>query len=69
MKAEGINRNLLWALLAVVVVAAIFWGTRLLGGSSPDEDAQLKDLPKKPENLQPVTPEEQAAVPGPVDLK
>lgn len=70
MKLSQVNQGLLIALVLVLIVAAFVWGGRLLQGDAREpEDEQLKDLPQKPAGLPPVSEEEKAAVPGPVDLK
>ncbi|MER3414299.1 MAG: hypothetical protein C4341_08745 [Armatimonadota bacterium] len=70
MKLGQLNQGLLIALVVAVIIAAFVWGGRLLSGNSTEpEDKQLENLPQKPADLPPVSEEERAAVPGPVDLK
>jgi flagellar basal body-associated protein FliL len=65
---EG-SRNLIIVLVVLVVIAAAVWAFRLIGGGSSAEDEQLEGLPQKPADLPPVSEEEKAAVPGPIDLR
>lgn len=70
MKGNEGSRNLVIVLVVLVVIAAAVWGYRLIsGGGGSAEDEQLKGLPEKPADLQPVTEEEKARVPGPIDLR
>lgn len=70
MKTGRLNPTLLITLVVALVIAAFVWTGRILGGGpSEPEDKQLENLPQKPADLPPVSEEEMAAVPGPVDLK
>lgn len=64
-KGQPVNKGLLVALIAVAVIGVGYWFVQMRSSSKDPEVA----VPQAPPDLKPVTPEEAASGPQPMNLR